>query len=345
MVVRMASTRVALEITEESVRAIEITRGRKPSIVAWGEVLLPPDAAKDSEVLDPGAVAVALGQLWTGSRIGNREVTVAIGSRRILVREYTTQALAPDMLRKALAFQVQDLLPVPVSQAVLDFYPVSQVGDQVTGLLVAAVAENVEGLISVLDRVKVRTHGVDLAAFGLARLAASVAEPDQTVAMIHIGDHTTHVVVATAGVPQFVRIIPIDVATRAGRREESSAVVEESFIDIMAGGVALPTTQRTRAAIRSSGGSADPAVNDLVARLRSTISFFSARPDAKPVSGIFVSGAGYAAPGVADALSRAFEVSVQPVRVTDFAASKTPIEEDAALNLVTALGVIWGEGN
>ncbi len=124
----MAKTIVGLEVTEESVRAAEVSLGRKPQLIAYGEVPLPPEAARDSEVLDPGAVAVALRQLWTGARFKSKDVVLGVASRRILVREYTTQAMRPDLLREALPYQVQDLLPVPASQAVLDFYPLVPAG-------------------------------------------------------------------------------------------------------------------------------------------------------------------------------------------------------------------------
>ncbi len=214
----MAKTIVGLEVTEESVRAAELSLGRRPQLIAYGEVPLPPDAARDSEVLDPGAVAVALRQLWTGARFKSKTVVLGVASRRILVREYTTQAMRPDLLREALPYQVQDLLPVPASQAVLDFFPLSQEGDQVSGLLVAAVSENIEQIIATLSKIKVRTQAVDLAAFGLARITAPLTAPEETVATINIGDHTTQVVISQAGVPRFVRILPIDVATAAARR-------------------------------------------------------------------------------------------------------------------------------
>ncbi len=68
-----------------------------------------------------------------------------IANRRVLVREHSTAAIAPELLRQALPFQVQDLLPVPpVAQAVLDYYPTGQQGDQLHGLLVAAVSSTIE---------------------------------------------------------------------------------------------------------------------------------------------------------------------------------------------------------
>ncbi|KQZ83959.1 hypothetical protein ASD56_07965 [Microbacterium sp. Root166] len=343
----MAKTSVALEITEESVRAVEMTTGRSPALVAAGEVPLPREAAKDSEVLDPDAVAVALRQLWTSAGIKGRRVTVGVGSRRILVREYTTQAMKPELLRQALPFQVQDLLPVPVAQAVLDFYPLTQTGDMISGLLVATVSETIEQIITTLGKAKLQADAVDLVPFGLARIAKRVAEPGETVAMIHIGDHTSHVVAATDGIPHFVRIIPVDVATTAARREELAAPTPELELEEMLESVPpRPTAAGTRAAMRSNGGANSPAVNDLVARLRSTIAFFAARPGAPQVTRVCVSGAGYLAPGVAETLIRAFDLPVLPVRLDQLInVGKHPLPDELAFNTVATAGVLFGEAS
>ncbi|NLP85913.1 pilus assembly protein PilM [Microbacterium sp. CFH 90308] len=339
----MAKSTVGVEITEESVRAVELTTGRSPSVVTAGEVPLPRDAAKDSEVLDPDAVAVALRQLWSGAGIRNRKVTLGVGSRRILVREYTTQAMRPDLLREALPFQVQDLLPVPVSQAVLDFYPFAQQGDQVTGLLVAAVSESIEQLIATLAKAKLEVDNVDLVPFGLARVAKRVAKPGETVAMIHIGDHTSHVVAVTDGIPHFVRIIPVDVATTAARREELAFAAPEFELDALLETVP-PQPFSTRASMRTTAAASAPAAGDLVARLRSTIAFFGSRPGAPAISTAWVSGAGYAAPGVADTLSRSFDVPVLPVRLDQFAdTGKHGLPEELSLNAVATAGILLGE--
>ncbi len=292
----MAKTIVGLEVTEESVRAAELSLGRKPQLIAYGEVPLPPDAAKDSEVLDAGAVAVALRQLWTGARFKSKDAVLGVASRRILVREYTTQAMRPDLLREALPYQVQDLLPVPASQAVLDFFPLSQQGDQVSGLLVAAVSESIEQIISTLAKVKVRAQAVDLAAFGLARATAPLAAPDEIVATINIGDHTTQVVISRGGVPLFVRLLPIDVATAATRRHNAEIAEPELELAAAAGnglGSGLPTGAtvaapgRTRGAMRAA---TPPGASDLAARVRSTLAFFGSRSGAAPLTRVFVDG-------------------------------------------------------
>lgn len=334
----MAKTIIGLELTEESVRAAEISVARSPQLLACGEVPLPPDAAKDSEVVDAGTIAVALRQLWSGAKFKSRDVVVGVASRRILVREYTTQAMKPELLREALPYQVQDLLPVPASQAVLDFVPLSQQGEQVSGLLVAAVSEAMEQIITTLSKVRLRAKAVDLTAFGLARVSSRLAPADQTVATVYIGDHTTQVVVARGGVPMFVRLLPLDVPTPAVlRRTPVEATVEvESPLEL------VPPTTRVRGGIRAA--SLDPAVGDLAARLRSTVSFFGSRPGAPVVQQVHVCGPGVAVPGMVAAIAAAVDAELRVVTVEDAVGVKAiqPAGE-LAHTLVSTVGIAMGE--
>ena len=193
----------------------------------------------------------------------------------------------------------------------LDFFPLSQQGDQVSGLLVAAVTETIEQIISTLDRVKLRAVAVDLTAFGLARATARLAPADAAVATVYVGDHTTQVVVARGGVPHFVRILPIDVPTAAAQRHVTSP---EPLIDEL---VPMATT-RSRGALRSASS---PIVGDLAARLRSTVAFYATRPNAHPISQVFVTGAGASIEGLLPALTAAID---EPIAVISTRTSSPP---------------------
>lgn len=352
----MANTIVGLEITEEGIRAAEVTTGKQPTVIAYGSVPLPAGAAKDSEVFDRDAVVLALRQLWSRAGIKGKKVVLGIGSRRILVRDYTTHAMRPDLLAQALPFQVQDLLPVPADQAVLDFYPVSQEGDQVTGLLVAAVAETVQDLVDTVGTAKIEVDVVDLAPFALARAVTRVAAPGETIAALHLGDHTSYVVVVQDGVPRFVRIIPIDIATAAVRTREGVADGEldaehaASFEDVLEtvppaadGDVPLRRRSAARAALRTPAGMSAAAVDDLVTRLGSTLRFYADRSTDAPVTRVLVSGAGAAVEGIPAALAASLPLPVEVLASGNVFASKVGFaspEDD--LNLLTTAGLALG---
>lgn len=344
-----AKTIVGLEITEESVRAAEVTTGPSPTLVAFGEVTLPDGAAKDSEVLDKDAVALALQQLWAQSGIKSREVVLAVGSRRILVREYSTPLMSLELIKQALPFQVQDLLPVPVNQAVLDYYPISEENGTVHGLLVAAVAETVEELVETANKAKLHVKSVDLVPFGLARVAKVVGQAGEATIMIHIGDHTTHVVAAVDGVPHFVRIVPAEVATAATARRSTVEIIEEEPME-----VAVVTDRGGRASLRVQAAkeqeqaavSAESAasVSDLANRLRSTVQYYATRSGGLRIGGIHVSGAGAANAPLMAALTSALDHPMRTVELGSVLAAKSAVQGDLALNLVGTLGVVLKEG-
>lgn len=350
----MAKSIVGLEITEEGVRAAEVTTGRNPVLVAYGAVPLPPGATKDSEIFDRDAVVMAIRQLWSRAGLKSKNVVLGIGSRRILVRDYTTTAMRPDLLAQALPFQVQDLLPVPADQAVLDFYPVSQEGDQITGLLVAAVAETVEDLVKTVGRAKVTVDVVDLAPFALARAVSRIAAPGESVAALHLGDHTSYVVVVHDGVPRFVRIIPVDIATEAVRAREAltqtdaaeAPVLEEAFETVPPG---EPMMRRSRAAARMQArptSMTSAAIDDLVWRLGSTLRFYADRSGDHPVTRVLVSGAGAAVDGIPDALAASLPMPVETLGISRVLQTKAALASaDDDFNLVTTAGLALGEAS
>lgn len=337
----MAKTVVAVEITEESVRAAEVTTGRSPVLLAAGEVPLPPGAAKDSEVIDREAVALALSQLWSESGIKGRNVTLGVGSRRVLVREHSTPLRNLAQIRQALPFQVQDVLPVPVEQAVLDFCPIVDDGTQVHGLLVAAVSETIEELIATLAQAKLHVDSVDLGAFGFVRALGLIAPAGSTALLINIGEHTTQLVIAIDGVPQFVRVMSVDIMPA---REEPTGFGEMPPIETES------RRSRRRDRVGEPTASDEPpltpeqqaALVDLAGRLRSTLSFYLAREDSAPIDVAWVSGAGSRYERMRDVLDRIVGVEVRPLTATDMTPAKSPIEPALAARLLGAAALTLG---
>ncbi len=77
--------------------------------------------------LDPSAVTAALRQLWSATKFSHKKVVLGVANQRVVVRQVDLPAMAPADLKKALPFQVQDYLPMPVEDAVLDFHAVEQI--------------------------------------------------------------------------------------------------------------------------------------------------------------------------------------------------------------------------
>lgn len=339
----MATTIVGLEITEEEVRAAEVTTGKNAKVISHGSVRLPVGAARDSEVLDRTAVVLALQELWKKAGFKSKRVVLGLCSRRVLVRDFRTQAMDPDMLKQALPFQVADLLPVPVDQAVIDFYPVSQEGQEVTGLLVAAVADTVTEIVETVTQAKLKVEQVDLAPFGLLRAISMLTKADETVAVVHLGPHTGYVVIADQGVPRFVRIIPLELSEAAPPVETEVSLSDLQQQQADSGEVDTPTMRLFE---HSPAPQPVPQqrIDDLVAQIMNTIRFHVDR-SGKRIDRILLTGAGAGIPGVHATFTSRITAPVQVVGGHHIAPSEVKSrhgQED--LELLTPVGLAMSGG-
>lgn len=329
----MAHRVIGVEIAEESIRAVEVAGRGKQKLVAAGEVLLPPGAARDSEVLDADAVALALKQLWAQARFGGRRVVLSVASRRLLVREHSAPNLPIEQLRAALPYEVQDVLPVPVDQAVLDFYPLSIVGDQANGLLVAGAAEGIEGLIAALRRARLWVSAVDFLPFGLARaIAQAVPSGSGPVAVAAIGEHTTSFTVVVDGTPRYARIIPVD--TLPGLHASMAARGEF--------GDSGPLSTARRALVDPEP-EPDVSLADLVRRIRETLAFCHRHAEGISPGRLYITGSLALVPQVQAALSAGLDIEVRPlVPSAVIPANRALNHTKLPASLMGALGVTLG---
>jgi len=332
----MADTVVGLTIVEECVRAAEVRRpgSRNPTLVRYGEVPLPPGAAGDSEIIDSDAVALALRQLWADTRFSTKRVVLGLGNRRILVRDHKAPRLPLDQIRRALPFQVQDMLPVPVDEAILDFYPLAEEGDEAHGLLVVAVAEMVTDLIETVRKARLTVDTVDLAPFGLVRAATRHIDADKTVLVTHVGAHTSYMVVMRGGAPLLVRIVPGGVPVRETELGRHRAEIVDP---VPVGGPRAGSPEAVAEA---------RMVDDFALRVRSTVDFYVGRHPEHAIEELYVCGEGACHRQILPALDRIVGLPSKELTVGDVLASGRSDEDSSGyLSLITPIGLALRSGS
>src|SRR6476661_5881146 len=159
---------VGLDIGTSGVRAAELTSGKGPmTLERFGQVALPVGAVRDGEVIDVDAVAHAIKQLWVQAKFSSKKVVIGVANQKVVVRQVDLPWMPPDDLKKSLAYQVQDFVPMSVDQAVLDFHPLEELtGDNGTrilrGLLVAASRDMVNASLKAVQKAGLSPVMVDL---------------------------------------------------------------------------------------------------------------------------------------------------------------------------------------
>jgi type IV pilus assembly protein PilM len=183
------------------------------SIVAERAAILPlpSDTVREGEVVDEGALAETLRELFGDSRLSKR-VRLGVANQRTVLR---TLDLPPVTDRKeldaAVRFQAQDQVPMPLSNAVLDFHPLGVVdtpaGPRQRVVLVAAQRDMVERLLSAARRAGLRPEGIDLSAFALIRsLYRGDDEHAGRVLYLNV-DGLTNLAIAEGTVCRFTRVV------------------------------------------------------------------------------------------------------------------------------------------
>lgn len=299
-------TLIGLDIGSASIRAAESRRDKSGTVVTnFAAAPLPRGVVRGGVINDEKTVTGALRQLWTTARFRTRDVVLGVTNRQVVVREMSVTNLPRKELRKSLPFQVRHVLPLPVEQALLDFYPLEDEAGAKTvrGLLIAAPKEPVVVAVRAAEQAGLHVARVDLASFALLR---AVSRLDETVeAIVDIGAQATTVVIHRDGEPLIVRTVP-----RGGDEITEMIAQRLSVKDDAAEGL------KREVGLLDSG---DPTARDVIQgavrpltnEIRSSFAYLTAAGD-QPVrvGRLALSGGGAALPGFAEALAADLGVDV-----------------------------------
>ena len=301
-----AVTPIGLDIGSMSIRAVETGRSKDgPVITKFGQVMLPLGVVQGGVIQNDRVVTDQLRQLWSTFRFRTREVVLGVTNTQIVVREMAVANLPRRELRKSLPFQVRELLPLPLDQALLDFTPLEDPGGKPTvrGLMIAAPKEAVLTAVRACERAGLRVTGVDLASFALLRATARLDE--QVEAIVDIGAYATSLIVHHDGEPLIVRTIP-----RGG------AEVTEQLANRLNTNLGAAETLKRRTGLWDDeepevAEIVQHAIRPLINELRTSFTYLTSAGRQATVTRLVLAGDGVLLPGLVDALSEALDIDVQ----------------------------------
>jgi type IV pilus assembly protein PilM len=333
-------TSVGLDIGTSGVRAAELSFGRNgTTLERFGQVALPPGAVRDGEVIDVETVAGAIKHLWASAKFSSKKVVLGVANQKVIVRQVDLPWVPEAELRQSLAFQVQDFIPIPVEQAVLDFHTVEELVIDGTRmrrvLLVAASRDMVMNALDAARKAGLSVSQVDLTPFAVLRSLAGV---DQTglspswhadaEALVDIGSKVTNIIVHQNGVPRFVRVLLMGgdnvteaVAERMGvPMEQAEGVKQQSALGATPG---VPASEHPAARVVETSGHA------FVEEIRGSLDYYLAQPASVPLRRVIVSGGGARLGGLVQRLALATRLPVEPASpLSNLRVGKTGLTEE-----------------
>jgi type IV pilus assembly protein PilM len=189
---------------------------------------LPADIVREGEVLDEGVLAETLRELFKDGGL-DRRVRLGVANQRTVLR---TLDLPPVDDRKeieaAVRFQAQEQVPMPLSNAVLDFHALGIVetpeGPRQRVVLVAAQRDMIQRLLAAVRDAGLRPEGIDLSAFALIR-SLYRPDPEHSGRVLYLNvDGLTNMAIAEGTLCRFTRVVGGGIEAMASQLAERRSI-------------------------------------------------------------------------------------------------------------------------
>jgi type IV pilus assembly protein PilM len=219
---------VGLDIQPGHVAAVQAHVNGAVTVKHAAGAPLPADIVREGEVLDEGVLAETLRELFKDGNL-DRRVRLGVANQRTVLR---TLDLPPVDDRKeieaAVRFQAQDQVPMPLSNAVLDFHALGIVetpeGPRQRVVLVAAQRDMIQRLLAAVRDAGLRPEGIDLSAFALIR-SLYRPDPEHAGRVLYLNvDGLTNMAIAEGTLCRFTRVVGGGIEAMASQLAERRSI-------------------------------------------------------------------------------------------------------------------------
>jgi type IV pilus assembly protein PilM len=315
---------VGLKIGASQLAAARVSNNGAPALIQVARAELDHGIVVGGELREPEMLAESLRAFFKEHDLPKRGVRLGIANNRIGVRMFEIADVADKkQLANAVKFRAQEVLPIPIEDAVLDYQVVGEHTDEEGRnvkrvLLVVAYRELVDRYISACRKAGLELVGIDLEAFALLR-AMSAPPPEgedgeAAVVVVSVGHERSTLAVSNGRVCEFTRVLEwggwaLNVAlARVLGMTPSEAEPYKRLLDLDAPVGPPGWTAEQFAAARDA---IVRQVQSFARELVSSLQFYQSQPDSLGIGEVVLTGGTAHLPGLAPELERLMGVSVR----------------------------------
>jgi type IV pilus assembly protein PilM len=209
---------VGLKIGASQLAAARVANNGSAELLQVAREPLNPGIVVGGELRDPDALSEALKDFFAKHKLPKRGVRLGIANNRIGVRTFEIVGIQDQkQLANAIRFRAQEVLPIPIDEAVLD-YQILDEGVNEEGqptrrvLLVVAYRELIDRYVDACKKAGVVLNGIDLESFALLRALQAPQEgagddPSAALVAVAIGHERSTFAVSDGRICEFTRVL------------------------------------------------------------------------------------------------------------------------------------------
>jgi type IV pilus assembly protein PilM len=318
---------VGLKLGASSLAAAVVSTNGAVELVQTAKEPLARGIFAGGEVRDVVGLTQALKEFFRKHKLPKKAVRVGIANNRIGVRTVELTGITDaKQITNAVRFRAQEVLPIPLEEAVLDYQVLADSQDEdghpsKRVLLVVAYRDLVDSIAAACQQAGVRLVGIDLEAFALVRALAAhqAAQPaDGTergaLVAVSIGSERSTLAVSDGYTCDFTRVLDWGgaVLTTALARQLELEVDEAERVklalsldgDDVPPGLDAERAQKAREAVRLG-------LQGFARELVSSLQFYQSQQDSLGIREVILAGGASQLNGLAASLQRLIGVTVQ----------------------------------
>jgi type IV pilus assembly protein PilM len=287
---------VGLDIGSSSIKAcvLKITQ-KEIQLKNLGYISLNPDTVVDGSIMDTGAVATAILELFAQEKIKIKDVVIAVAGNAVTVKRITLPTMTEEELQDSIKYEAEQYIPSDIEDVNLDYQIIStETGaaggtGNMTAVLVAVRKEKIDDYLRPVLQAGLNPVIVDVEGFALEQSFEANYEiiPDDVVALIDLGASVMNINILEGGIHALYRDIVIGGSqyTLALQKKASMSFEEAEKIK-------LNPTESKKISNSEVQSVFDQVTKQIANNIQSTIDFYistSNKPNAR-VDRIILSG-------------------------------------------------------
>jgi type IV pilus assembly protein PilM len=345
---------VGLELGTSQIAAAHVSNNGGKQLLRLHREQLPAGIMSGGEVRDPAALGAALTKFFDSNDLPKKNVRLGLANSRVGVRLIEITGVEDDeQLANAIGFRANELLSIPIDEAVLDYHIVGEARDDegtLTRTVVVAIAyrESLDRYLTATDAAGLTVVGVDLEAFALLRAVTDPVPADNTarsaLVAVCVGHERTTLAVSDGHTCSFARVIDwgganlTNVLSRALKVSPVEAEALKRKISLEEG--AEPPEGMTPEQLAEATRATRTELQALVRELLSSLRFYQQQPGSLDIANLLFSGGTTSIPGFVDQVGS--ELGVPTVVADPLARVKSTIavpEQLGSFTVAIGLGI------
>lgn len=345
---------VGLKIGGSQLAAARVVNGGAAELLQLVREPLEPGIVVGGEVRDPEKLAAALREFFKRHNLPRKGVRLGVANNRIGVRSFELEGIDdPRQLDNAIRFRAQEVLPIPLEEAVLDYQVLAET-TTATGeaakkiLLVVAYRDLVDRYVDACRAAGLELVGVDLEAFALLRALAEPREPVPgagALVAVSVGHDRSTFAVSDGRHCEFTRVLEwggsaLNVAIARALDRSPGEVEDLKRALSLAPPAGAPPEGYTEQQVTEALEAVRRQLQTFARELVSSLQFYQHQPGSLGIAELVVTGGTAHLAGFATELERLIGV---PVRVGDpyrrVKVAKRVAEQEQLGSLAVAIGL------